>query len=100
MRRTGHPAPVSAAIARNVRAYDAAKSTDDALHRGVLNPVEQARPAVAVRDVRLAAWARARDTSGSLLHGCDSLPARHDCVIGERCLDRKGVGHRCVGCQP
>jgi ubiquinone/menaquinone biosynthesis C-methylase UbiE len=60
MLRTGNPAPADAAIARNVRAYDAVASTYDASHPEIFNPVEQARLASAVRDV-LAACARAGD---------------------------------------
>jgi ubiquinone/menaquinone biosynthesis C-methylase UbiE len=58
MRGTGSPAPADAAIARNVRAYDAVAATYDASHPEIFNPVEQARLAGAVRDV-LAACARA-----------------------------------------
>ncbi len=57
MLRTGSPAPADAAIARNVRAYDAVAATYDASHPEIFNPVEQARLAGAVRDV-LAACAR------------------------------------------
>ncbi|MBA4072262.1 MAG: hypothetical protein C0497_10570 [Gemmatimonas sp.] len=60
MPRTGSPAPADAAIARNVRAYDAVASTYDASHPEIFNPVEQARVAGAVRDV-LAACAHALD---------------------------------------
>lgn len=58
MRGTGSPAPAAAAIARNVRAYDAVAATYDASHPEIFNPVEQARLAGAVRAV-LAACARA-----------------------------------------
>lgn len=57
MLRTGSPAPADAAIARNVRAYDAVAATYDTSHPEIFNPVEQARLAAAVRDV-LAACAR------------------------------------------
>lgn len=57
---TGSPAPADAAIARNVRAYDAVAATYDASHPEIFNPVEQARLAGAVRDV-LAASASAGD---------------------------------------
>ena len=60
MPRTGNPAPADAAIARNVRAYDAVASTYDASHPEIFNPVEQARIASAVRDV-VAACAGAGD---------------------------------------
>lgn len=60
MPRTGNSAPADAAIARNVRAYDAVASTYDASHPEIFNPVEQARLASAVRDV-LAACAHAGD---------------------------------------
>src|SRR5512133_1138075 len=58
MLRSGSPAPAAAAIARNVRAYDAVATTYDASHPEIFNPVEQARIARAVRDV-VAACARA-----------------------------------------
>lgn len=54
MLRTGSPAPADAAIARNVRAYDAVAATYDASHPEIFNPVEQARLAAAVRDVLAA----------------------------------------------
>lgn len=60
MLRTGSPAPADAAIARNVRAYDAVASTYDASHPEIFNPVEQARLAAAVRDV-VAACTHAGD---------------------------------------
>ncbi len=60
MLRTGSTAPADAAIARNVRAYDAVASTYDASHPEIFNPVEQARIADAVRKV-VAACAGAGD---------------------------------------
>ncbi|MHB0961598.1 MAG: class I SAM-dependent methyltransferase [Gemmatimonadaceae bacterium] len=58
MFRPGSPAPADAAIARNVRAYDAVASTYDASHPEIFNSVEQERLAVAVQDV-IAACAQA-----------------------------------------
>lgn len=51
-------ASADAAIAHNVRAYDALAATYDAAHPEIFNPVEQARLAQAVRDA-LAACAMA-----------------------------------------
>jgi ubiquinone/menaquinone biosynthesis C-methylase UbiE len=51
MLRPGSPAPADAAIARNVRAYDAVASTYDVSHPEIFNSVEQARLAGAVQDV-------------------------------------------------